>query len=225
MPERVQGLVLSNIKFKESSLICKIYTQQHGLLSVIVSGVRSKRAKISQAYFQPLCMLDFLLYIKENSGIYRTKDFSLVVNPFGVVHNIGISAIAMFISETVLRTTKEKESDPQLFLLLQSVAHLLTSYPRNIQDIHLYFLYHYSELLGISLKSHYDFTQWGNESYDLERNLAKLINSCEGEYQTIGFTKEERAILVRWILHYFEQHVGPINIKSLYVLEDVFLIK
>ena len=43
MYSQTKGIVLSSVKYSESSIICKIYTAKLGLQSYIVNGVRKKK--------------------------------------------------------------------------------------------------------------------------------------------------------------------------------------
>ena len=45
MIQQTKGIVLSSIKYAESSIICRIYTESLGLQSYIVNGVRKRKAK------------------------------------------------------------------------------------------------------------------------------------------------------------------------------------
>ena len=49
------AIVLSSLKFGDTSLIVKCFTQQEGLKSYLVRGVlKSKKGGLKVAYFQPL---------------------------------------------------------------------------------------------------------------------------------------------------------------------------
>mgnify|MGYP000173781482 CR=1 FL=1 len=77
MPELVQGIVLDSFKFKENSVICKIFTLQHGILSVLVNGIGKKNSNTNQIYLQPLSHLELVVYMKESHGILRSKDIRM----------------------------------------------------------------------------------------------------------------------------------------------------
>ena len=47
---KTNGIVLKYLKYKESSIICKIYTESHGLQSFIVNGVRSTKSSQLSIY-------------------------------------------------------------------------------------------------------------------------------------------------------------------------------
>ena len=70
------GIVLNYIKYGDTSIICKIYTEQYGLQSYIINGVRKSKSK-NIGLFQPLNILDMVVYHKKNSGLQRIKESKL----------------------------------------------------------------------------------------------------------------------------------------------------
>jgi DNA repair protein RecO (recombination protein O) len=67
MLHKTKGIVLHYIKYSETSIIVKIYTETFGIQSYIVNGVRSKNNKNKIALFQPLTLLDMVVYHKANA--------------------------------------------------------------------------------------------------------------------------------------------------------------
>ena len=67
--ERSRAIVLHQIKYSETSLILKIYTEKEGLLSFIVKGVRGGKGKFRSAQFQPLNVID-LTYRKNTAMLF-----------------------------------------------------------------------------------------------------------------------------------------------------------
>ena len=78
MIQQTKGIVLSSIKYAESSIICRIYTESLGLQSYIVNGVRKKKGK--NTYYQPLNILDLEVYHKEKSGFNALKSVRSTTN-------------------------------------------------------------------------------------------------------------------------------------------------
>ena len=72
MIKHTQGIVLSSVKYAESSVVCKIYTQELGLQSYLINGVRKRRG--TSSYYQPLSLLDMVVYHKEKGGLQRVKE-------------------------------------------------------------------------------------------------------------------------------------------------------
>ena len=65
---KTKGIVINHIKYKESSIIVRIYTEKLGLQSYIVNGVRSAKAKNKMALFQVLTILDLVAYYYEDQN-------------------------------------------------------------------------------------------------------------------------------------------------------------
>jgi DNA repair protein RecO (recombination protein O) len=53
MKYKSRAIALSYLKQGESSIIAKIFTEEKGLQSFIVKGVRAKKAKKNLVYFNP----------------------------------------------------------------------------------------------------------------------------------------------------------------------------
>ena len=58
------GIVLSYMRYGDTSIIARIFTEESGYGSYIVNSVRSQKSKKSIGYFQPFTILDMLLYVK-----------------------------------------------------------------------------------------------------------------------------------------------------------------
>jgi len=64
MLHHTEGIVLGSLKYKESSLIVKIFTNAFGMQSYVVNGVRSSKSQGKTALYQPLTLLDMVVYHK-----------------------------------------------------------------------------------------------------------------------------------------------------------------
>ena len=85
MTDKTKGLVLNYIKYGDSSIICKIFTDSFGLQSYIINGIRNSKSK-NIALYQPLNILNMVVYHKKSSGIQRIKEAKLDVI-YSSVHN------------------------------------------------------------------------------------------------------------------------------------------
>ncbi len=73
MLHTTKGIVIHQFKFKEKSVIAKIYTEKFGMQSYIINGVRSKKSANKYAYLQPLSLVEINAYHKENRGLQQHK--------------------------------------------------------------------------------------------------------------------------------------------------------
>lgn len=222
MSDIVNGIVLDSFNYKETSIIVRVYTRQQGIVSILINGVRKRNPKFSLAYFQSLCRIDFQLYYKSTSSLHRADGFYFPGSGQWPINDVKKSAIAIFISEVVWRTTKEKEIDERLFELLEHIILLLDSPIEGFQDLHLYFLYFYSSILGFSLEHFGGFANDTMVKNSISQHLKKMRQwSVEG-YHPLEVPRTEKSSLLKEMLRYFEEHHGFFTVKSLKVLEDVF---
>ena len=68
MDHKTRGIILHTIKYSESSVIAKIYTEKFGLLSFLVKGVRASKSKNKASMMQPLTLLDMVISYRETRG-------------------------------------------------------------------------------------------------------------------------------------------------------------
>src|SRR6478609_3522629 len=115
MLHKTRGIVLGHIKYGDSSIISKVYTEAFGLQTYIVNGVRSKSSKNKIALFQPLTLLDMVVYHKENRDINRISEMKCNM----VFHSIPFEqkkiSMVIFLSELLGKTLKEQNPNAELF--------------------------------------------------------------------------------------------------------------
>ncbi|HEV7380803.1 MAG TPA: recombination protein O N-terminal domain-containing protein, partial [Dyadobacter sp.] len=127
MLHKTRGIALSYIKYKESSIIAKIYTELFGVQTYIVNGVRSSSAKTNRiALFQPLTLLEMVVYHKgKQDEIHRISEIKCY-HPFSTLpYNVLKSCLSLFITEILVKSLREEEENQPLFYFLeQSVIYL-----------------------------------------------------------------------------------------------------
>jgi DNA repair protein RecO (recombination protein O) len=145
MFHQTKGIVLSSIKYAETSIVCKIYTEKFGLTSYLVNGVRKKKGKSN--YYQPLSILDLTVYYKEKSGLQRIKEANPFIQYQEIPFDIKKSSIAMFLAEILSKSLNEEEENLALFYFLETTLAELDSKEFNSQ-FHLQFMMELSKHLG-----------------------------------------------------------------------------
>lgn len=148
MLNKSKGIVINYVKYKETSIIVKIYTEEFGIQTYIENGVRSSRSKNKIALFQPLTLLDLVIYHKEGKDIQRIAEIKCN-HPFHEIpYQIAKSSIAMFITEILVKTLKEEMANKQLFAFVNDSIVWLDEAQDHFQNFHLQFLLKLSAYLG-----------------------------------------------------------------------------
>lgn len=218
MLHKTKGLVLGHINFKESSIICRVYTQEFGIRSYIVNGAKSSRKGSKMAYFQPLSILEMVVYENEKKDIQRISEFRLAETyrsiPFD--HNKTITAI--FLSELLNKSLKEESGNSSKFEFLIEEILEFDRMENFDPNFHLYFMYKLSAYLGFRPGSIEDFVSCGIRIPASAHPL--IIDMLEkGELPQNG---QNRTVLLNVMLSYFQFHLDDFGaFKSLKVLQDI----
>src|SRR6266704_3704795 len=101
MLHKTNGIVFRLTNYGETSIIVNIFTGAFGLQSYIVNGARGKSKKTIIALYQPLTLLDLVVYHRENASIMRIKDVKCIHPYQNLPHDFRKSAIALFLNEII----------------------------------------------------------------------------------------------------------------------------
>jgi len=147
---KTRGILFKALKYSETSLILDVYTEEKGLQKYIISGVRSKGAKMKMGILQPTSLLDLVAYYRENKPINRIKEVKAAYIYQHLPFDVLKGTIGLFMVELAQKTIKEEEANPRLFnFLFQQFQQLdqLTTTPSNF---HLFYLIQLTEYLGFA---------------------------------------------------------------------------
>lgn len=233
-----KAIVLSSLKYGDTSLIVKCFTQQEGIKSYMIRGIlKSKKGKLKPAYFQPLTQLQLTANHTHKNSLHSLREVH-VIHPYETVHNSVVKqTIVLFLSEILSEIIKEEEENNTLYNYIETSLIWLDTH-NSIANFHLLFLLNLSRFLGF----YPDTTSQEKTAFDLlegcftnsphsklsvsENNLIsfkKLLGTNFDAIHTISFSKTERQTVLRIIIRYFELHLnGFRKPKSLDVLETVF---
>lgn len=228
---KTQGLVLNYLKYGESSIITRIYTEKLGLRSYIVSGVRSKKSRI--ALFQPLTLLEMVVYNKHTEGLNRISEYKCLFSNPSFASDMQKMSIAVFISEVLSKVLREEEENERLFAFLINSIRYLDETDRRVANFHLLFLIRLTRHLGFLPDSSEEVALQlaapGQHAagVDLPRLSAaeqeKLNGLIAAGYEDdVLLSHQERRRILEQLLLFYRMHVegmGPV--RSVEVLKEV----
>lgn len=220
MVHKTRGIVFRFTRYGESSIIVNIFTEMFGLQSYIVNSVRSKSNKSKIALYQPLTLLDLVVYHKENASILRIKEVKCL-HPYQTLNqDIRKSTIAMFVNEVINKSVKEESHAMELCdFLIQSLIHLDSSHS-GAENFHLIFLVLLSRHLGFGPQQRQEIL--GGRLLDPmeEVLLQELIES--DFHSKLVMTNLQRRNILDILLHFYSIHIDTFGeLKSLQVLREV----
>jgi DNA repair protein RecO (recombination protein O) len=236
-----RGIVLNHINFSESSVIAKIYTENYGLQSYILKGIRKSKSKTKLSLLEHLSLVEIVAYHKENtSGIRTIKEIKSIYHFQSIPYDIGKSAIALFINEILYKSLHEEEKNPALFSFLFHAIQILDVTPEKFADFHLLFMVQYAKYLGFSPMTNYDkknhifnlnegiFQQ--NKPLNAEflelpysESISKMLVTNFEDIALLNFNKADRRFLLEKIILFYRLHHSNFgNINSHLILQEVF---
>ncbi|HEY8401960.1 MAG TPA: DNA repair protein RecO [Cytophagaceae bacterium] len=222
MLHKTSGIVLNFIRYSESSIITKIYTEKFGLQSYIVNGVRSKSSRSKIALFQPLTILDLVVYYKQQSSIQRISE-STCKFPFkSIPFDQKKVCLAIFISEILIKCLKEEIENKELFQFLQDAIHNLDVTLSEYENFHLIFLIDLAYFLGFGPSSVEDIVKRevlsaiSKEEIDF---INQLLNKQTNQIKTSNTTR--RNILGHLLTFYQTQIENFGEVNSVEILKEI----
>lgn len=231
MLEKTRGIVLKSIKYSETSLISKVFTEKFGVLSFMVPGIRSsknRRGNILQS--GQLLELDF--YHRENKNFQRFKEYKVSYIPINTYADIKRASVQTFLIELSLQLVKEGEENNELFEHLYdnlikidreevkgmfaieqllSISKILGFYPSNNADENA----GYFNIIEGNFQAEKGFRE---DVLDL--HTSSLMQSLlDGKKD---FKSNERKILLDTLLLYFQHHIPNFRkLRSLDILGEL----
>ena len=145
---KTKGIVLRSIKYAETSLICDIYTEELGLRTYIISGVRKQKAKVGASLLQIMTLLDLVVYNRKDRDLNRTKEIKPDLLYRSIPFDVRKRAIGTFMTELLRKTIREAEPHSELFNFLRNSFLFLDETPHNPANLHLHFMVELSYYLG-----------------------------------------------------------------------------
>jgi len=238
MIEKTQGIVVKTTKFSETSLVIKVFTEVFGMRTYMLRGVRKKKSKTPFNLFQPLSILEMVVYEKASRDMQNTKEVKAGYIYSTIPYEIKKSSIVVFLNELIYKAVKEEEPNRQLFQFIYHSLVYLDKAEDNYQDFHLSFMLHLTRYLGFPPSNNYQAQQ---QIFDLQEGKYTSLNlgdamsikeplsqlfyslSQNQDYsKRMSISRKERLLLIDKILLYYQIHLPGFNeMKSLGVLLEV----
>jgi DNA repair protein RecO (recombination protein O) len=220
MLHKTRGIVFRLTKYGDASIIVTIFTELFGLQTYIVNGVRSKSAKNKIALYQPLTLLDLVVYYKENAAIKRIKEVKCLYPYQTLQQDIHKSAMVMFINEVLNKAVKEENHAQELFEFLLHALILLDQQQRGFENFHLILLLKLSRFLGFGAHTIDALAGRTFVNQEEEGLLKKLIMA---DFETgLMLTTHQRRRVLDVVLQFYAQHIDSFGeVRSVQVLREV----
>ncbi len=239
MLHKTRGIVLHHIKYADTSLIVKIYTEAFGLQAYLVKGVRSKKGSFRSSFFQALTLLDLVVYKREKNDLQHLREAE-VSEPFhSISTDVRKSTMALFLAEVIMKSMREGETNSDMFSFIASSLSFFNMQDEGIENFHIFLLLKLSRYLGFNPQgetegnSFFDMREGKYYSHkpthpdylspEISRTLHSLDQCGIGQLGKLRLTADMRSNLLDAVLIYYQIHLSGLGtIKSVEVLKTVF---
>lgn len=238
MQVTTKAIVLTSLKYGDTSLIVKAFTISDGLKSYMLKGIlSSKKGKLKAAYFQPLTQLELVASHRNKGTLESIKEAKVSYHYQSVHTQVAKNALTMFLAEMLGNSIHEEEVNTPLFTYVETALQWLDMNDE-VANFHLYFLMVLSKYLGFypdtcNLEASYfdllegEFVQRPSLNPIISGRCLSLFKQILGTnfdaLERVKMTKTERQEVLKSIVLYFELHLqGFRKPKSLAILNEVF---
>jgi DNA repair protein RecO (recombination protein O) len=240
MVDKTGAIVLHQLKYTDSGIIVQVYTRKFGRLSFLIKGMRNKKAGKHNVHFQPLSILDLVIYFKESRGMQVLKEFSVLYSPADIQSNIKKSCIAIFLGEVLTSVLREESPHEELFDYINDSIRYFDECREGFLNFHIAFLSGLSAFLGFEPGKRDDPE---NAFFDMVNGIFVQLPPVHGNYaaadvsdilsrffitswdamDNITLSGSKRNEVLETLLRYYSLHLpGLKKINSLEILKEVF---
>jgi DNA repair protein RecO (recombination protein O) len=148
-PIHTRGIVLRRIPYSETSVILTVFTEKLGLRKYLVNGVRSARAKTKSALYQPMALLEMVVYHRDDRDLNRLGEVRAAYVYRGVPFEVFKGAVGLFMAEVAQKTVREGDASPEFFGFLFEAFVLLDQWEGSVANLPVWYLVRLTAFLGI----------------------------------------------------------------------------
>lgn len=232
---KTKGLILKTINYSETSVIATIYTEQLGIKSYMLRGVRSGRGKRKGNIYQPMQFLDLVVHQRENKNLQYISEAQIDIVFQSVPFDMRKTAIGLFLLEVIYACIQEEEGNTGTYQFIRRQFLSLDKLQSQFSNFHFQFLLQFSELLGFQPMNNYSETS----NYFALRDgffVSRFDSypSLLSERQSVLFykfleepsrliLKEDRKELLDVFERYYQMHIVNFHtFKTPLVFEELF---
>ena len=219
MINKTRGIVLNYIKYGETSIICKIYTEQFGLQSYIINGIRNSKSK-NIGLFQPLNILDLVVYHKKTSGLQRIKESNLDYSYKTLHLDMKKISVCFFLSEFLTKISQTDEDQKDNFDFMKGSLIVFDKLEVNYSNFHIQFLIKLSKYFGIDIGNSKHLT-----GENVKDDVSLFVDACINNSYEVKIKSNNilRNNVINLIIEHYSRNLDiSINLNSTNILKEIF---
>ncbi len=218
MLHSVQIVVLHTVKYRDSGMVIRGYSDNGGRQSFFLRNVKGPKNGASIQQLHPLSIIDAQLSSYSKGEMKTIKEFTPASPLQEIRCNLQKSTIAMFMSELISKTVQEVEQNSSLYDFITRSVLSLEKLEEGFADFHLFFM--------VALCRHIGYDPLLSENALSQRSssiLAEILSKENDLCQRLSINGSDRYNFIREMCDYISNHSGcKVELLSLEVLHDVY---
>lgn len=223
MIAKTEGISINYIRYRDTSIIARVFTRHYGLQSLVVNGIRSKSSRKNPGFFEPFSVLELVLYWNKQKDIHRLSEFRARHPLPNIRSDLRKSTITLFLSEILGKILQsENHENKLLYEFLEASVVAFDAASSQFENFHIQFLLKLSTFLGFG----FDYSLMRDQvvtghADEIDQFLESL--STQDFFSDIPANGRLRSETLDILVKYYQHHIGhAMEIKSLEVLRSIF---
>lgn len=219
-----RGIVLNYIKYRETSLIVRVFTEAFGKQSYLVKGVRTPRSKHPMALFQPFMPLDMLVRQARSGTLHYLVEAKSHVLPLHLFSDLKKATMAVFLTELFHKAVSEAEENAKLFKFLLQAALALDALQGEPVVFYIHFILSLAHHLGVGCSTAAEMnTQLVASGYpELPLEELTLLDQLIQKSDDVVLNRHQARNLTMGLVRFLQLHIETIDrLNSLKVLQSM----
>ena len=213
-----KGLILKIFPYSNTSIICNIFTNNFGKLTLMVKGVR-KPKKPLLSIIQPFNLVEIQYYYKKSRGIQLIKEADIIISFDKLRTNFNSILFGSIILGIINKVFEKEYPNEIIFRLICKTLNQLSKDNNKNKIMFLFFLYHLNKQLGFmpTIKNN-------SELSDSSKFFLNDINKTHiNDIFNINVMDDNLLESYYFIIHFMKIHINYMtNLKGLEKIEKIY---
>ena len=214
------AIVLHRMKYKNSSLIARLFTKDEGKISIIVNGASKQKGNLF-GVIEPPNVIKLNYYKRKLGSLQTCKEASFLSSNLPIKKDILKLSTALAVVETLDKTLHENDINSDIYSLAEKTLYTLNNSEENPQLILAFFLLNLIHYLGFmpELKEDGNLTGVPGKIKIIlaELNSYTMDNLCDMENDNLNFLD-----IITFLEDYITEHLRlNKKIQSLNMIREI----
>ena len=200
------AIVLHRMKYKNSSLIARIFTKDSGKISVIINGAGGKKGNVL-GIIEPPNIINFNYYQRKTGSLQTFKEGSFLYNHFLIREDIQKLSVALSTVEIIDKTFHDNDINKEAYNLACETLKMINDCTYDTRLILCFFLLKIIELLGFRLNLKNENSMTIILKDEIKKFLMNLDCSSIKDLKNINSQNINFIEIITLLENYIKQHL------------------